>query len=175
MFDFILKYKFFKFDNQIYLQIHGTAMGTTLAPNYSGVFLANFENTVLHNAPNNLQPIIWKRFIDDIFMIYTQGEAALQNFHTYFNNIHPTIKFDVTYSTKEMKFLDTTIYFNSQSKLESTLYVKTTDICTLLHVNPFHSNNSKQSVIYSQALCYQRTITDSNLLNKQLSILRETF
>ena len=140
---FILKYNFFKFDNQFYLQIHGTAMGTTFAPNYSGVFLGNFVNTALCNAPNNLQPIIWKCFIDDIFMVWTHGEAALQNFHTYLNNLHPTIKPDITYSTKEINFLDTTIYFNSHHKLESTLYVKPTDICALLHSDSFHPSNCK--------------------------------
>ena len=173
MFDFILKYNFFKFDNQFYLQIHGTAMGTAFAPNYSGVFLGNFENTALCNAPNNLQPIIWKRFIDDIFIVWTHGEAALQNFHTYLNNLHPTVKLDITYSTKEINFLDTTIYFNSHHKLESTLYVKPTDICALLHADSFHPSNCKRSVIYSQALRFWRIITEDNLLNKQLSTLRE--
>ena len=135
MFDFILKYNFAKFDNQFYLQIHGTAMGTTFALNYSGVFLGNFENTALHNVPSNLHPVIWKCFIYDNFMIWTHGETALQNFHTYLNNLHPTIKFDMTYSTKEINFLDTTIYFNPHGKLESTLYVKATDICALLHAD----------------------------------------
>ena len=27
-------------------------------------------------------------------MVWTHGEAALQNFHTYLNNLHPTIKLD---------------------------------------------------------------------------------
>ena len=57
MFDFILEYNFFKSDNQIYLQIHDTAIGTTFAPNYSGVFLGNFEYIDLNNAPNNLNPL----------------------------------------------------------------------------------------------------------------------
>ena len=164
MFDFILKHNFFRFDNQFYLQIHGTAMGTTFAPNYSGVILGNFENTALGNAPNNLQPIIWKRFTDDIFMVWTHGEAALQNFHTYLNNLHPTIKLDITHFTKEINFLDTTVYFNSHHKLESTLYVKPTDTCALLHADFFHP---------SQALHYRRIMTEDNLLNKQLSTLRE--
>ena len=105
-------------------------------------------------------------------MVWTHEEAALKNFHTYLKSLHPTIKFDITYSTKEINFLDTTIYFNSHHKLESTLYVKPTDICALFHADSFHSNNCKRSVIYSQALRYRRIITDDNLLNKQLTTLR---
>ena len=138
MFDFILKYNFFKFDNQFYLQIHGTAMGTTFAPNYSGIFLSNFENTALHNAP-----IIYNLLL---------GKASLMTFswctskfpHIYLNNLHHTIKFDITYSTKEINFLDTTIYFNSHHKLESTLYVKPTDTCAPLHADSFHPINCKR-------------------------------
>ena len=87
--------------------------------------LRNFENIALHNVPNNLQPIVWKRFIDGIFVGWTHGEKALQNFHTYLNSLHPTIKFDITYSTREINFLDNIIYFNSHDKLESAVYVKT--------------------------------------------------
>ena len=171
MFIYILKYNYFQFDKQFYLQIHGTAMGTTFAPNYSNVYLGDFENQALQNAPNNLQPITWKRFIDDIFMIWTHGEETLIKFHNYLNSLHPTIKFDITYSNKEINFLDTTIFFNKKGKLESTLYVKPTDTCALLHAESFHPRHCKRSVVYSQALRYQRIITDDNLLKEQLTNL----
>ena len=152
MFDFILKYNYFGMDDKFYLQIHGTAMGTTFAPNYSNIFMGDFEYKALQNEPNNLQPLIWKRFIDDIFMIWTHGKESLLQFYNFLNDLHPTIKFDIEYSTQEIHFLDPTIYFNKDNKLESTLYVKPIDICALLHQESFHPNSCKQSVIYSQAL-----------------------
>ena len=172
-FNFILKYNYFQFDYKYYLQIHGKAMGTTFAPNCSGVFLGFFEQNGLKNSPNNLKPIIWKRFIDDIFMIWTHGETSLMELHHYLNSLHPTIRFDIIHSTTEINFLDTTTYANTEGHLESKLYIKPTDICTLLHAGSFHPDSCKGSVIYSQALRYQRIITDNNILEIQLTRLRE--
>ena len=120
MFDFMIKYNFFKFENQFYLQIHDTAMGTTFAPNYSGVFLGNFENTAL-----NLRPIIWKRFYDANLAVLTHGETALRNFHTYLSTLYPTIIFDITYSTKEINVLDTTVPSTSTPIVSTNLQSQT--------------------------------------------------
>ena len=132
MSNYILKYNYFKFNDKFYLQIHGTATGTTFALNYFKVYLGDFENYALQNAPNDLQPLVCKRFIDDIFIFWTHGEETLLEFYNYIKNLHPTIKFDNTHSTKEVNFLDTTIYFNNQVELGSKLYVEPTDTCGLL-------------------------------------------
>ena len=34
-----------------------------------------------------------KRFIDDIFLIWTESEESLENFHEDLNKLHPTLKF----------------------------------------------------------------------------------
>ena len=57
----------FTFNDQNYLQIGGTAMGTAVAPNYANLFIDRFETRALANW--HLKPILWLRFIDDIFMI----------------------------------------------------------------------------------------------------------
>ena len=114
--------------------------------------MGELEDKALQNALNNLQPLIWKCFIDDIFMIWTRGKESLLQFYNFLNNLHPTIEFDIEYSTQEIHFLDTTIYFNKDYKSESALYVKPTDICAPLNQESFHFDSCKQYVIYSQAL-----------------------
>ena len=52
-------------------------MGTRTAPSYPNIFMADLENKLLDNSPNNLQPLIWKRYIDDIFVVWTHGEESL--------------------------------------------------------------------------------------------------
>ena len=71
-----------------------------------------------------------------------------------------------------MHFLDTTIFINKEQKLESTLYVKPTDICSLLHKQSFHPDTCKQSVIYGQALRYRRIITNNETLRTKLGKLK---
>ena len=167
----ILTKNAFTFNNEHFVQIHGTAMGSPMAPTYANIFMARLERELLLKAPNGLIPIEWIRFIDDIFAIWTHGIEKLQQFLTYINKFHPTIKFDCTYSHKTVNFLDTTIYINSNNKLESDLYIKPTDRTLLLHNNSFHPQSCKNSIIYSQALRYRRIISDNSKLHERLNHL----
>ena len=153
----ILKNNSFSFNNEHYLQIHGTAMGSPMAPTYANIFMAMLEQKLLKEAPEGLIPIEWIRFIDDIFAIWTHGLNKLQTFLSHINRSHPTIKFEYTFSTQSVNFLDTTIYTDSTGKLESDLYIKPTDRTLLLHQTSFHPQSCKDAIIYSQALQYRRT------------------
>ena len=145
----ILNKNTFMFNNEHFLQIHGTAMGSPMAPTYANIFMAILERKLLNGAPQGLIPIEWIRFIDDIFAIWTHAIEKLQKFITYINNFHHTIKFDYTYSHKSVSFLDTTIYINSNNKLESDLYIKPTDRTLLLDQNSFHPQTCKHANILS--------------------------
>ena len=67
----------FTFNEEHYLQVGGTVMGTALAPNYANLFMDRFETGALKNWAK--QPLIWLRFIDDIFMIWNHGEQELKS------------------------------------------------------------------------------------------------
>ena len=74
----VLQCNYFEFDNKIYHQVSGTAMGTRMAPNYAIIFMHYIEETILNTSP--LKPRIWKRFIDDIFMVWQHGKDTLDDF-----------------------------------------------------------------------------------------------
>ena len=65
---YILKRNNFVFGDKHYLQIHGTAMGTRMAPSYANLFMADLEQTFLQR-PITHNPLIWWRYIDDVFAI----------------------------------------------------------------------------------------------------------
>ena len=73
------------------LQIGETKLGTALAPNYANLFMDRFETQALENWP--LKPIIWLRFIDDIFMIWPHGNIELDHVIEYLKRIHEKTKF----------------------------------------------------------------------------------
>ena len=73
----------FTFNGDHYLQTGGTAIETSLAPNYANLFRDRFETKALDGYP--LKPLTRKRFIDDIFMIWTHGEDSLNKFIEYLN------------------------------------------------------------------------------------------
>ena len=81
----------FTFNDQYYIQLQDTAMGTKMAPKYVKIFMHVFEEQLLTNAP--LKPIAFFRFIDDIVLVWPHGIKALNKFIEAANNLYPTIKF----------------------------------------------------------------------------------
>ena len=61
----VLKSNIFRFNEQLYKQVKGTAMGTPMAVNYANIFLDQFENDMLdeYERKTNLRPFLWIRYI----------------------------------------------------------------------------------------------------------------
>ena len=98
MTDFVLKNNYFEFNKQIKQKISGTAIGTKFVPPCACLFMDTIETTFLQTQ--ELQPLVWFRYIDDIFFIWTHGEEELQTFLRSLNEFHTNIQF--TYeSSKE--------------------------------------------------------------------------
>ena len=79
-------------------------MGTRPAVSYANIFMARrIDNKITSlatqlNEGNN--PLLcFKRFLDDIFTIYTGTLENLHKFLEEINNIHPTIKFTMNHTT----------------------------------------------------------------------------
>ena len=53
------------FQGNHFVQQTGTAMGTKMAPTYANLFMGHLEEQLLDQT--TLKPLIWFRFIDDIF------------------------------------------------------------------------------------------------------------
>ena len=150
----ILTMNVFEFNNKYYIQSHGTAMGTRMAPSYANLFLAKFETDALRSAPH--QPHIWWRFIDDIFIIWTHTEDDLHAFITYLNNLHPTIKFTSSHSYTSISFLDVKVSLNQFGQVETDLHTKPTDKHQYLLHSSCHPIHTKRAIPFSLALRLRR-------------------
>ena len=153
----ILKKNYFEFNNEYYLQISGTAMGTRCAPNYAIIFMAELEEQFLSTV--TLKPRIWKRFIDDIFIIWNHGEAELQNLLDQLNQFHPTIKFTEEHSEYGIPFLDTFTYIH-ESELRTRVYHNSTDNKQYLHYRSCHPLQQKNAIPYSLLVRAKRICTE---------------
>ena len=153
----ILKKNYFEFNNEYYLQISGTAMGTRCAPNYAIIFMAELEEKFLSTL--TLKPRIWKRFIDDIFIIWSHGENELQKLLEQLNQFHPTIKFTEEHSEYGIPFLDTFTYIHD-SELRTRVYHKPTDNKQYLHYRSCHPLQQKNSIPYSLLVRAKRICTE---------------
>ena len=123
MLNIVLKNNVIEFNNEFFLQLQGTAMGTKMAPAYANIFMGSIEETLQNIDRDHIH--IWKRFIDDIFVIWTGSEAQLTTFIELINQVHPTIKFTHEHSSSELTFLDVTVYKGPEFKESGLLDVKT--------------------------------------------------
>ena len=94
--EIVLKNIFFEFDQKTFKQVRGTAIGTKFAPPYAILFMADLEEKILNAFEE--KPMIWWRYIDDIFFIWEHGEESLEKFLNKLNSFHPTIKFTADFS-----------------------------------------------------------------------------
>ena len=74
----------FSFNNKHYLQIHGIARESPMAPTYANIFMAMLEQKLLKEAPEGLIPIEWIRFIDDILYL-PSGHMDLTNYKHFYH------------------------------------------------------------------------------------------
>ena len=79
----------FDFNQKHYLQIGGTAMGTGFASLYSSTFMVWFEDTFVYNYLPS--PQLLKRYIDDIFVVWTHGYQAFKTCVHYLEECMPSI------------------------------------------------------------------------------------
>ena len=56
-------------------QLLGTAIETKFAPTYASIFMDKLESDFLKSQ--ELTPLLWYRYMGDVFFIWTYGEEKL--------------------------------------------------------------------------------------------------
>ena len=163
----------FQFDNKHYLQVGGTAMGTKLAPSFANIYMGWFEDTFVYTY--KLQPLIWKRYIDDIFMVWQHGPEQLNEFVHHLNSKHETIKFTEESSIKSINFLDITVNLDNNGQITTDLYCKPTDSHNYLLFSSEHPRHILRGIPYSQLLRVRRICSNITDFRKNALMLSSHF
>ncbi|XP_077330261.1 uncharacterized protein LOC143964418 [Lithobates pipiens] len=180
---FILKLLSFTLNNNIfifgrshYLQVQGVAMGKKCAPSYANLYLGGWERHIFHCEDLFkffcLIPV-WRRYIDDIFFIWTGIEAELFTFMELLKINTYNLKFTMEKSRSSLTFLDIQIYVNPKGEIRSTLFRKPLAANTVLHASSSHPEPLVASIPYGQYLCLKRNCSseaDFELEAKKLQI-----
>ena len=169
--ELVLKYNIFEFNQELFLQTIGTAMGTRSAQSYANIFMANrIDPKILEVASgfgDGIHPIRFlKRFLDDIFMIFTGSLTKLHAFLSEINNIHPSIKFTMNHTMPEnlesdenlcacehsssLAFLDTSCSLKN-GKIVVDLFRKPTDRNQYLLTSSCHPAHVTSNIPFSLA------------------------
>ena len=60
----------FIFNQCLYTQKDGVAMGNPLGPSLANAFLSHHEVKWLNDCPAHFKPIFYRRYVDDLFVIF---------------------------------------------------------------------------------------------------------
>ena len=120
-----LSNNYFLFDGQVYQQIDSVSMGSSLGPSLANAFLGYYEKIWLKDCPEEFKPVFYKRYVDDIFVLFRSHEH-LEKFNKYLNLKHKNIKFtSESESNDSLPYLDILIS-RKHKKFSTSVYHKPT-------------------------------------------------
>ena len=160
----VLKSHTLNFLGRFFHQIKGTAMGTPMAVNFANLFMSKFEQEMLadYKKEHKMEPEIWIRYIDDIFMIWKGDQKSLKHFLDYCNmysksrNMQSNIIFKYAFSKASINFLDVTVSIDKRGHIQTELFEKPTAAHRYLHHTSYHVPHIKTSLPKSQFLRIRR-------------------
>ena len=158
---FVLENNYFEFNGDVIKLTSETVIGTKFVPPYGYIFLDELKTKSLQSQ--SLQPLVWFRYINNIFFIWINGKEKLEKFLDDLNSFGTNIKFTHESSKDSVIFLVLMVKL-SKGRLTTDLQVIHTNWNLYLHFNSSHLDHTKRSIIYSQAFRLTRTCTFENHL-----------
>jgi hypothetical protein len=162
----------FVFDNRVFLQKCGTAIGLSCAPNLANIFMLDFDSRALQFS--GTIPKFFYRYLDDLFFVYSGTVQELREYEKYLNSLIPGIKLSFSYDLGSVDFLDTTVFkhFSGDSiTLQTKIFFKPTDTHQLLHNTSFHPKHVFNSIIKSQLIRFKMLSSFKHDYNQTCNIL----
>ena len=95
--ELILKNNIFEFNEDLFKQLIGAAMGTPPAPSYANTMAQIIYEKITETNQKSALKLL-KRFLDDIFQIFIGTSKQLHEFFVDINEIHPTLMFTMTHT-----------------------------------------------------------------------------
>ena len=190
--EIVLTYNIFEFNQQLYRQIIGTAMGSRPAPPFANLFMAGIIDKkikdIIQSYENNnesLQLKLFKRFLDDLFFVFIGSTQVLHKLICDINSIHPNIKLTMEHTSipgelnpcecpekPSISFLDTSLIVQD-GKIYTDLYKKPTDRNQYLLPSSCHPPHCVKNIPFSLAMRIVRICSLPDKRDERLEELRK--
>lgn len=160
----VLTKTWFSYNNKIYTQTDGVAMGGPASSVVAEIYMQFHEKNALSTSQQ--PPKIWQRYVDDVFAIIKT--TNLETFFNHLNSQHPNIKFTLEQEKdQKIAFLDTLIVRNN-NKIKVQIYRKPTHTDQYLDFNSNHQLAAKESVISSLLSRAEHVVSDPEDKSREL-------
>ena len=141
---------YFMFNDILYKQKDGVAMRSPLGSTVANVFLSFYEMKWLEQCPNESKPVFYRRYVDDIFVLFKSAEH-LSKFHAYLNTCHPNMSFSFEQEINGKFSYQDVEMSRQQGKFVTTVYRKTTINGVYTRLDCFLPTVYKVGMVYTLA------------------------
>ena len=172
--NFAVKDSPFQFNNKLYTQVDGVAMGSPLGPTFANCFMCFHEEKWLDDCPLEFRPLYYRRYVDDCFVLFRKPEH-IPKFQNYLNSKHANIKFTVEHeSDGTLPFLDVLLTRN-RNQISTSIYRKPTFTGLGLNFLSFVPENFKINAIKTLLYrCYHLS-SDWKFVHMEIDYLTNFF
>ena len=137
---------FFIFNENVYKQKDGVAMGNPLGPTLANAFLAYHEVRWLNDCPVYFKPLLYRRYVDDTFLVF-RSLSHIPLFLDYLNSKHKNITFtSETERNGKLAFLDILLTRNNGG-FQTAVYRKPTFTGLTTKFSSFIPINFKRNLV----------------------------
>ena len=167
---FAVKNCHFLFNGRLYEQVDGVAMGSPLGPSFANTFLCYHEKVWLDNCPRDFKPLIYRRYVDDCFVIFRCPDHV-KPFLDYLNSQHNSIKFSSeTEVNNTLPFLDVLIKRNNG--FSTLVYCKPTFSGHFTNFDSFIPLSFKRGLVYTLLDRYFKICSSYHIFHSEVIKLK---
>ena len=166
--NFVLSNNYFVYNDSVYKQIHGCAMGSPVSPVVANLCMEAIEEMAINTVP--VPPNVWKRYVDDSFCIIKRN--AVGSFHNSLNAIDQHISFTIEEeNNNQIAFLDTSVTRKDNSLIVE-VYRKPTHTDRYLDFYSHHDKRHKISA--AETLLYRANNLPNTKQGKETELTHVT-
>ena len=172
--NFAVKDSPFYFNEKLYIQKDGMAMGSPLGPTFANCFLCYHETKWVSECPAEFAPLFYRRFVDDTFLLF-KDPLHVKQFQLYLNNKHSNIKFTIENEVDgKLPFLDILLTKNN-NKISTSVYRKPTFTGLGINFLSFVPEQFKENAIKTLVYRCYNICSDWQAIHNELTFLISFF
>ena len=133
----------FSFNDIMYKQTDGVAMGSPLGPALANIFVEFYEEKLLSQK---LKPSTYFRYVDDTFAMFRNEEQS-ENFFKQLNCLHPSLKFTFE-KEKIIVYRFSTLTWNEQLPVLKQVCIENLPLLDSTYVGNLSVPLNKKQTLY---------------------------
>ena len=162
----------FIFDNKLYKQIDGVAMGSPSGPTLANAFLCHSKKNWLNECPSQFKPVIYRRYVDDIFVLFKSKEH-LKLFVNYTNSKHGNIKF--TFETEDSNNFSDVKITRKNKRFVTSIFRKAIFSGIFTNYNSFIFDTYKIGLVHMLLFWFCKICSSMENFHTEVEHLRSNF